>query len=322
MGDIKNILERSSFWESKIILAGNNLGIFEFIGTDSHTALEISKGLALASRASEILLNSMVAIGLLNKQDGKYSNTDISKKALLKTSDEYVGNVLMHMENMWEAWGNLDEIVKSGAAFPRDPHGDEETHDFINAMDELSKLTADKVVDHMSLKGNENVLDVGGGPGTYLTYACNQYSNVRGTIFDLPIPLKVAQSLIKEYHFEDRIELRPGDYHVDDFGNTYDVVLLSNIIHSLDPNDIVFIMKKCGKALNDGGYLYVKEFYVNEDRVSPQQPAVFAVNMLVNTPKGMTYTEAETKKYAEEAGFKYVETMDCDSTSKMMKFEK
>jgi hypothetical protein len=63
------------------------------------------------------------------------------------------------------------------------------------------------------------------------------------------------------------------------------------------------LLRKSRAALNPDGRVVVQEFYLDETRTNPPVGAIFAINMLVNTPGGRTYTPKEMSAWMKKAGF-------------------
>jgi cyclopropane fatty-acyl-phospholipid synthase-like methyltransferase len=105
----------------------------------------------------------------------------------------------------------------------------------------------------------------------------------------------------------DRHHLIPGSAFDMDFGNGYDLALITNFLHHFNPTVCTTFMKKVHAALAPGGRAAIAEFVPNPDRVSPPMPAAFSMMMLATTPEGDAYTFAEIEKMAKDAGFSRVE---------------
>jgi len=93
----------------------------------------------------------------------------------------------------------------------------------------------------------------------------------------------------------------------DEFGGPYDMVFISNIIHMLGPDKISGLFQKSAKCLEPGGKIAVKDFFVDNDLKGPEYSLLFAVNMLVSTEEGNTYTEREVIDMLSKSGFREFE---------------
>ena len=213
----------------------------------------------------------------------------------------------MHLRQMWDAWGRLDEAVRTGRPAAatqgsRAQSDKERTRAFIMGMRDVAAPNAEAFVARLPVADGACILDVGGGPGTYCIALARRYPNLRATILDRPETLEITRELLQASGLGERIECRPGDALADGYGEGFDLVLVSQLLHAFGPADCSAIIRNAAKALAPGGVLTVHEFALNEDRCSPPHAAIFAVNMLVNTQSGRTYTIGEIEAWMAEAG--------------------
>ncbi|HUL00498.1 MAG TPA: methyltransferase dimerization domain-containing protein, partial [Nitrospirota bacterium] len=151
------------FRASRVVLTANNYGVFDHLKT-AKTAGDIARVISTDPRATEILLDAVTSVGLLKKLGGKYRNTEMSGKFLVKDSPLYQGDMLRHADNLWKSWSGLDEVVKTGLP---NRSGGRDYGSFIRAMHNNAVFRAKGVISAINLKGVRRALDLGGGPGTY-----------------------------------------------------------------------------------------------------------------------------------------------------------
>jgi ubiquinone/menaquinone biosynthesis C-methylase UbiE len=297
----------SNFWISRIILTANNLRVFDEL-EKTMTAKSVAKKLSLDPRATELLLNSLVSLKLLKKEGNKFINTSASSKYLVQQSPFYLGDIIRHNDILWTNWSYLNEVIKTGSpankAF--------ELESFILGMHNLANLKKDVLIKQLSLKGIQKILDLGGGPGTYSMEFAKRGKDVY--LFDRPEALEIAKTLIAKEGLGDRITLLEGDFLTDPIGSDYDMVLMSQILHSYGKRDIKSLLKKTRNALKPSGILVIHEFYLNSNLTEPLTGAIFSINMLVNTPQGRTYSVQELKKFLKQSGFKVIGVHRVDDT--------
>lgn len=287
----------SSFTASRIILTANKCRLFDNLEGTGRTSASLSRKLKTDKRATELLLNSLVAIGLLRKHKNSYRNRPVASRYLIRGKPGYQGDILMHYSILWDNWSGLDDVLKTGK-----PHRKSHDHkSFILGMHNLASLKAGKVLGSIDWRNVKNVLDLGGGPGTYSMAFAQKNMNV--TLMDFPDTLKIARKLIRDSGMQEKIRLLPGDFMKDDIGNGYEMVFISHIFHAYSPEECSALLRKSFKSLHSGGKVVIQEFYLDETRTSPPVGAVFAINMLVNTPAGRTYTPREMSAWIKKAGF-------------------
>ena len=308
---IKDAKQFAGLWggfrASRVVLTANNLRVFENIGKGSSSD-DLAKALRTDLRAMEILLDAVASLGLLRKSGTAYRLTPTAKRFLLPESPWYQGDMLRHADMLWKNWSGLDNVVRSGLpnrAGARD-------HDvFIRAMHNNAVLRAPQVIAGLDLRGVRTALDLGGGPGTYSMALAKR--GVAVTLFDLPDTLEVAQEVVRKSRLKN-VTFRSGDFHFDDIGSGYDLVLISQVLHSNSTVENIALLGKAHDALAPHGRVAIHEFSLNEDHASPVPGALFSVNMLVNTADGRSYTPKEMKSWLRSAGFSRIKKVDLGDT--------
>jgi predicted O-methyltransferase YrrM len=295
------------FRASRVILTANNYAVFEHLQTPK-TAGMLAKKIKTDLRATEILLDAVTALGLLNKTGPKYRNSSLAAKFLVRKSPWYQGDMLRHSDTLWKNWSGLDEILKTGLP---NRTGERHHESFIRAMHNNAVFRAKNVIRAVGVKGVKRALDLGGGPGTYSIEMALQ--GVSMTLFDQPNTMGIARKIMKEAKVRN-IEFIDGDFHSDDIGSGYDLVFISQIVHSLSIEESLGLLKKSYKALNPGGRIAIQEFFLGENRAYPVPGALFSVNMLVNTAAGRCYTPQEMQVWLNRTGFKRIKTTNLGDT--------
>lgn len=311
--ELERLLDISvAFRQAKIILIAVKLGVFDAVSSAPRTAAELAQALKLDPRAAEIFLDSLVSLEALRKEKGAYSNVDAAERFLVSTKPEYKGDMFKHTEHTWEAWSDLEHVLKSGA--PRDiaerkflGDDEEESRSFIMCMFQRGWERAQAVWRSVPLNGVNTMLDLGGGPGTYAIAAALKEPSLRCVIFDLPVAIKIAREKVREHGLQDRISLLGGNFHSDSIGSDYDLILLSNILHSQSEEEMASLLRKCYDATAPGGRIVIHDFDISEDRTEPPDSAIFAVHMLVATRSGRVYTPEELCVQVIRAGYSRAE---------------
>ncbi len=284
------------FRASRVILTANNYRVFDLLVTPK-TAAQIATTMNTDPRATEILLDAVTSLGLLTKSGGKYRNAEMARKFLIKDSNLYQGDMLRHADNLWTSWSGLDEVVRTGKP---NRSGTRDYDSFIRAMHNNAVFRAKAVIDQIDLKHVTRALDLGGGPGTYSMELARRKISV--THFDLPEPVEIAKKLVAQQQIRN-IYFVPGDFHTDDIGSGFDLVFISQILHSLSIDESLALIGKAKDALTSKGTIAIHEFLLEKNRAHPSPGALFSVNMLVNTPEGRSYTVEEMKSWLTRTGF-------------------
>ncbi len=300
------------FRVSRVILTAYELDIFTHVAPDGSASESVAKNVKTDARATDRVMNALCAIGLLEKKNKKFHHTVFSGKFLSKKSPQYLQG-LMHTANMWDTWSTMTEMVRTGKT-QRDKvksrKSDSFSEAFIGAMHERAALQAKGVLDKLKLKGIRHFLDIGGGSGVYAMDFVKRDPEKKATVFDLPDIIPITKKYIKKEGLTSRFSFICGDYNKDAFGKGYDMAFLSAVIHINSSKQNAKLVKKCFDALNAGGQIVIQDHVMDEDRTSPYGGALFAMNMLVATECGDTYTESEIKGWLKEAGFSEIKRIE------------
>jgi SAM-dependent methyltransferase len=288
-----------------VIFAANRLKIFEALAKLPSPAPLLAKRLNMNKRALTILLDALVSLELLGKRGSTYRCRRDTKRYLIPTSRDYLGHMLDHRMNLMEAWMDLPRVVKKGgpAHIRRRKRSTSEQKAFILAMSDIGKRSAAMVLEKIDLSRYTKMLDLGGGPGTYAIEFCRRNRALNAVVFDLPETVPIARGHIRKAGMRGRIGTLAGDYFRDEIGSGYDLVLMSNIIHSASLSEVRRLLKTVHRSMVPGGLVIVKDFLIDENRTAPLNSALFAVNMLVSTKEGNCYTPSEIKDALKKAGF-------------------
>ena len=147
------------------------------------------------------------------------------------------------------------------------------------------------------------VLDLAAGSGVWGIAQAQCSDAVHVTVVDWPGVIPVTRKTVAKFGLSERFTFVEGDLDEADFGSGHDVAILGHILHSEGRDRSRALLAKTFKALKSGGTIAIAEFLVNADRTGPLNALLFAVNMLVNTDTGDTYSFEEIAGWLTEAGF-------------------
>ena len=298
--------EVAAFMQARVMLSAADLDLFTELERKPRTAPELASDLGLDKRATARLLDCLVVTGMLVKNDGCYSLKERGAP-LSSLHEESVLPMLQHMSCMWDNWSQLTETLRRGANPAVVPVLGEKDADvmnaFIGAMHVVGRQLSREIAGRLDLSPYRTLLDIGGGSGTYTIAFLEKNPTMRAVLFDFPGVLALAQKRLKESGIEDRVTLAPGDFYRDELPGGCDLALLSAIIHQNSMHENTALLRTIHRALTPGGHLLIRDHIMDNERTHPPAGAFFAINMLVATPGGDTYTFAEVKDMLENAGF-------------------
>jgi predicted O-methyltransferase YrrM len=148
------------------------------------------------------------------------------------------------------------------------------------------------------------MLDVGGGSGAYSIAFARANGDLTADLLDLAEVAPIAERHIAEAGLTGRVSTRVGDLRSDVLGREYDLVFVSAICHMLSPEENRDLLARCRAALIRGGTLVIQDFILEPDKTAPKSGALFALNMLVGTRAGSSYSVVEYTDWLEAAGFR------------------
>jgi (2Fe-2S) ferredoxin/SAM-dependent methyltransferase len=308
------------FQESRVVLTAIELDIFSKLGNGA-TAASVATGLDAHPRSTEMLLNALTAMGLLTKKNGIFFNSKISARYLSAGSQQNAREGLMHTVHLWPRWSTLTDCVLRGTAVVgRDveERSEDKTRAFIAAMDRNAAERVPLVIQAVGLEGVRRMLDVGGGSGAYAIAFARAAKELRVEILDIPGVIPLTQDYIDKSGLAAQIKTRPGDLRTDSLGTGFDLVFVSAICHMLDPEENRDLIQRCHRALAPKGRLVVQDFILEPDKTSPQSATLFALNMLVGTRGGSSYSRDEYTDWMRQAAFQDVKHIRLPGPSSLM----
>lgn len=299
-----------SYWEACTLHTGVSLELFTRLGEERLTARDLASKIGGSVRGVTLLLNALTAMGLLIKQDDRYGNTAEGKVLLIKESPRYCGSLILHHAVLINYWSKLAQAVTSGQPVKKEPYKDEDEREtFLMGMFNQAMASAPQIAGQIDLSGRRRLLDLGGGPGTYAIHFCIANPGLKAAIFDFPESRSCALRIVRQFNLEDRIDFQEGNYLEEEIGGSYDVAWLSHILHAEGENHCKQIIQKTISVVEPGGLIIIHDFILDDTQDYPLFPALFALNMLINTQQGQSYSETQIKDMLCKAGLKDVKRL-------------
>ncbi len=294
-----------NFMESRIILSGAELNLFTILTPTPLSIQEVARKIGGDIRALTILLDALTAMGLLTKQMSQYHCPGDISSSLSAHSPNSVLPMVLHVAHLWETWSNLTHTVKGLKATEKKGKSfdDEALINFIGAMHVIAAPQASRIAAAVHPGSATTLLDVGGASGTYTIAFLQAFPGMKATLFDRPPVVEMARKLLAEVGLMNRVTLVAGDFYKDELPGGHDLAFVSAIIHQNSPQQNLDLYSKVFRALNPGGRIVIRDHVMEPDRTRPKEGAIFAVNMLVGTSGGKTYTFEEIKAGLGQAGF-------------------
>jgi hypothetical protein len=291
--------------------AAIELDLFRALGDGPGDAASLAQRCSASERGIRILCDFLTIVGLLSKQDGRYSHTTTSALFLDPRSSACIASTarFLGLPALVEPYQHLADIVRNGRTVlpgdgmlePENPAWVEFAHSMAPMMALMAGPLGSIVVD--GRRGPLSVLDLAAGHGLFGIEVARQNPQAHIVAVDWAPVLEVAQANARKAGVASRYHTLPGSAFEVEFGGPYDVVLLTNFLHHFDAPTCVGLLKKVHASLKTAGRAAALEFVPNEDRVSPPMSASFSLTMLVTTVAGDAYTFSELERMYRAAGF-------------------
>jgi precorrin-6B methylase 2 len=293
-----------------IITAAADLDLFTALGDAPTTAERLAKRIQADPRATAVLLDALAALELLVKKGDAYQVPADVAELLTADSPTNVLAGVRHQGNCLRRWGQLARVVQTGRparsqASIRGEAGDCES--FIEAMNNFSGPMVVQIVERLAPLWFARMLDIGGASGTWTIAFLRAVPDGTAVLFDLPEVMPLARERLARAGLADRVSLVAGDFETDELPGGADFAWLSAIAHQNSREQNCALYRKIHSALVAGGSLVIRDVVMEASKTQPVAGALFAVNMLVATEGGGTFTLDEFARDLNEAGFTNVE---------------
>jgi SAM-dependent methyltransferase len=307
------------FWGSKTLLSAVELGVFTELADGPLAGEELAARLGLHPRGRWDFLDALVALGMLEREDGEYRNTPESELFLDRSKPSYVGGLLeMANARLYPFWGSLTEALrdgqpqneaKSGGDFFAELYSDpQRLEQFLHAMTGLSTGAHKAIAAKFPWQRHRTFADLGCAEGGLAVELALAHDHLTGVGFDLPPCAPRFDSYVRSFELDDRLRFEPGDFFADPLPDA-EVLVLGHVLHDWSLEERQALLAKAHAALPDGGALIAFDAVIDDERRQNAFGLLMSLNMLIETPGGSDYTSAECQAWMREAGFRdtYVE---------------
>ena len=292
------------------MLAGMQLDVFTPLQTGPKTAEEIAHAIGVGPARLRLLLLSLVAAGLLNEQDGHFSNTPEASHFLVKGIPSYMGDRHATFSTRW-AWGlKTAESIRTGvpqAKIDFSNSSTEQLEAFLRRINASSVAATRSLLARHDFSSIKSLADVGcGGAGVAMTITqdCTQ---LQATAIDLAQITPITRKIVNEEGATDRVKVLTADVLNGPLPGSYDAAILRALIQVFSPEDARLAVKNIGAAINPGGKIYIIGQILDDSRLSPPAAVGFNLNFINTFDAGESYTEQEYREWLSKAGFVDIE---------------
>jgi hypothetical protein len=303
------------FWGSKTLLSAIELGVFTELAKSPLGTQELTARLQLHSRSARDFFDALVALGILERENDVYRNTQATDLFLDRNKPSYLGGMLeMANERLYPFWGSLteglrtglpqNEVKTGGAGLFEAIYGNpDRLRLFLGAMTGLSMGASQAIAQKFPWKNYQTVVDVGGAQGGLLVQLCQAHPHLKGINFDLAVVGPIFEDYVAANGLNDRLAFRAGDFFNEPLPAA-DVITMGHILHDWNLDEKRMLLNKAHQALPEGGALIVFEALIDDERRQNAFGLLMSLNMLIETPGGFDYTGKDCSGWMREAGFR------------------
>jgi ubiquinone/menaquinone biosynthesis C-methylase UbiE len=309
-----------------ILEAAITHGVFDALDGSPKTAEQVSDQTGASLRGLRAVMNALVGLEFLSKDsERRYSLTPESAAFLVSSKPSFFGGLLAHVSSdLMPKWLNINEVVRTGRpvdAANQEEKGAQFFQEFVEGIFPMSYPAAQVLADNLSVSTLEqptSVLDLATGSGVWGIALAQKSPQVRVTAVDWASVIPVTRRVAARHGVEAQFRFIEGDLLEVHFGDGYRIATLGHILHSEGEERSRALLRKVFQALSPGATIAIADFLANEDHSGPPHALIFAVNMLVNTEHGDTFSFGQISGWLQEAGFANVRTVEAPGPSPLI----
>ena len=287
----------TGFWRTQAICAAVELGVFEALPAST---AGLARACGLEPDRAQRLLRALAELRLAADGDGVWRATGrgvflaaAHPWTLADAAVEY-GRFFPRM------WETLPRALRADNTWrPPDIFGQVAANpgrvsSFHRMLASYALHDYGPVADALNLRGDERVIDAGGGVGALAGLLVAAHPQLRVTVLDRPEVVERASRALQS----DRVSFQAGDlFEPWDIGG--DAVILARVLHDWDDTPALRLLHQARRALPSGGRVFVVEMVLPEDGVAG---GLCDLHLLAVTG-GRERTASEYAALLDRAGF-------------------
>ncbi len=306
-----------AFWASKTLLSAVEMEVFTELAKGSEDLPTLTGRLGLHPRSSRDFLDALVALGFLERHDGKYSNAPSTDLFLDKHKPSYIGGMLeMANKRLFQHWNHLTTALRTGERQNEAAHGEADVFatmyadparlkGFLRAMTGISRGANMAIASKFPWANYKTAADCGTAQGDLIVQIALKNPHIAGTGFDLPEVAPIFEEYVESNGLSSRVRFHAGSFFTDPLPKV-DVILMGHILHDWNLEEKRMLIRKAYEALPSGGAFIVYDALIDDDRSKNAFGLLASLNMLIETPGGFDYTGADCIGWMSDAGFREV----------------
>jgi SAM-dependent methyltransferase len=302
------------FWGSKALLSAVELGVFTTLAGTSADLETLRSRLGLHPRSARDFLDALVALGMLQRQDGRYANTPATEAFLDRAKPGYLGGILeMANARLFRFWADLTEGLRTGrpqnetktggSFFPELYADPARLREFARAMTALSMGSIIAIGEQFPWSGYRSFADIGCAEGGLGVHLARRHPHLSGVGLDLPALAPVFGEQVAAAGLSERLRFQAGDFLAEELPAA-EVLVFGHVLHDWGLDAKRLLIGKAYRALPEGGAIICYDAVIDDDRRHNAFGLLMSLNMLIELPGGFDYTGAQCQQWLREAGFR------------------
>lgn len=306
-----------AFQRTAALRAAVGLDVFTAIGEGHDTPATLADRCSAAERGIRILCDFLVAIGLLELTEGRYTAAPDAAAYLDRGSPAFIGDAFNFVASATVLKAALTDpatVVRHGGTILDDAEhliapDQVDWTTYARGVAPMMARSAIVLADLVTSRGGpiERILDVAAGPGQNGIALARRVPDAHVIAIDWPSVLAVAEENARGAGVGERWNARSGNALETKLGGPYDVVLIARFLHLLAPDQREALLRRVHAALAPAGRTVAMQIMLNDDRVSPPFATMMNFNVLATTPSGQVPTAPELEALLRSAGFDRLE---------------
>ena len=304
----------TAFWASKTLLSAVEMEVFTELARGPEALEPLAGRLGLHPRSSRDFLDTLVALGFLERKDGVYSNTAATDLFLDKRKPSYIGGMLeMANQRLYSHWNNLTAALRTGKPQSEQPGSEDffatlyadpsRLKTFLRAMTGISRGANVAIASKFPWPKYKTAADCGTAQGDLIVQIALRNPHIAGIGFDLPEVAPIFEEHVEANGLSSRVRFVPGSFFTDPLPRV-DVITMGHILHDWNLEEKKILIRKAWEALPEGGAFIAYDSLIDDDRSKNAFGLLMSLNMLIESPGGFDYSGADCIAWMKEAGFR------------------
>lgn len=321
--NVRKLLElMTAYQKSQVLFTFVELKIADLLDEKGLSAADVAGELKIDKLAMERFLNAAAMLGLLERKDSVFYNSETARSFLLQNDEFYLGGQInRHRKRSSKVWSKLTKNLKDwnyGDDEKENPDATDQGADAMTEQHNLALLHGFALAERFDFSGHKNLLDLGGGTGASSIALCRSFPHLRSTVYELPENAEIAEKLIAENELSERIETVRGDFKKDKLPKDFDAVLLANFMSVADAAANKKLLKKIYKQLPKGGVCILSGWVLDDSHLAPPISVLFCLEDICWNAPDVERDERIYTKWLEDAGFADIECRTYLEPTKML----